>query len=197
MIPGKLTQAMPIQVAYCAMDDMSDVGAVEALAKVDEQLRRNKLLGTKHPCRNTEHDGVGTAFDPRLVDGDDSVAHAGDQVDVIAVAVGLCKPYRIADPDLEAAVFQVPQCLGHRGCRKKEVQVLGVPPNAGVVLQGKGAGHHIRYIGPVHLLEHFTEQLSMLRREVRRDRSADRQRLISRHSVRLDGGRQPSVVEAA
>lgn len=157
MVPGQLAQAVPVEFASCATDNVSDVSAVEALAKVDEQLRRNELLGSEYPGWHVEQDYVGAAVDPRLIDRDDGIAHAGDQVDVIAAAAGLGQPHRIANLDLEAVLFQMPQRLGHCCCWKKQVQVFCVTPNASVVLQGKGAGHNIRYIGPVHVVERFAE----------------------------------------
>ena len=48
--------------------------------------------------------------------------------------------------DLEALLLEMPKRLGHGLCGQEEIQVLGVAPYAGMVLQSEGSGDDIRQL---------------------------------------------------
>ena len=119
MIAHQLPQARPVEPAAGAVQDVYDVGAVEALAEIDEQFGGDQLFGGQHPGRNSEYHSVRPAIDPRLVDHDNGIAHAGDQVNVVAVAMRLGQPDWIANLGLEAFFLQKPQGFRY-SCRAQE-----------------------------------------------------------------------------
>ncbi len=153
---------------------MDYVGAVETLAEVHKQLGRNQLFGGKHPRLDTKYHRLGAAIDPRLVNRDDSIAHARDEIDIVSVAVRFGQPYWITYLDFEALFRKMLKRLGHGLRRKKKIEVLSVAPNASVLLQRKCACDDVRQVYAVQVTEHFTAECAHLWREVRMQGGTDR-----------------------
>ena len=118
------------------------------------------------------------AIDPGLIDHNDGIAHAGDQVNVEFAAMRLGQPHRVGNFGFEAFFLQRAQGVGDMLGGKKEVQILGVATDAGVQLQRGRAGDDVRDLGVVQVLKNGAEQLHLLRRELRRRRGTDRQRFL-------------------
>ena len=140
-----------------AVNDVRDIGAIETLAKIDEQLRGNQFLGSEHASGNAENDRLRAAVNPGLIDRNDGIAHARDEVDEIAVTMGLGQPDRVADLGFEALLLQMPQRLRHRLRRQEQIKVLSITPDSGVFLQRERAGNNIRDASAIHVLQNFTE----------------------------------------
>ena len=92
---------------------------------------------------HAQYQARGTAIDPRLVDCDHGIAHAGDQVDEVSVAMRLGQPHRVANFGLKALLLQMSQRLGHGLAGQEEVKIFSVAPDAGVLLQRECAGNHV------------------------------------------------------
>ena len=70
-----------------------------SLEAISSSAASTRVLTPKYHAR-------GAAVDPRLVDRDDGIAHAGDQVDKVAVAMRLGQPHRVANFGLKALLLQ-------------------------------------------------------------------------------------------
>jgi hypothetical protein len=62
--------------------------------------------------------------------------------------------------------------LWHRIRGKKEIEVLGITPNARMLLQRECARDHVRDLRVIHVPQHIAKQRSLLRRKVRLNRRA-------------------------
>ncbi len=136
---------------------MDHVGAIEAFAEVHKQFGGDQLLGRQYASGHAEHFGGRAAINPRLVDGDDGVAHAGNEIDEVAVAMRLGQPDWVAYLGFETLFIQVLKCPRHCIGGQKEIEVLGVPPDAGMLLQRERARHHVRHVGAIHVPKHVAK----------------------------------------
>src|SRR6516165_4564939 len=107
MLTDKLPDASPIQFSVCAIDNMHHVGAIETLPEINKQLRGDELLGGQHSRRYSQHLGRRASVDPGLIDSNDGVAHTGDEVHEVSVAVRLGEPDRVRNFGLESFLLQV------------------------------------------------------------------------------------------
>src|SRR5205814_4289872 len=105
---------------------------VKAFAARDEQLRCNQLFSGQHAAADVHDHFDPTALDPRIVNRDHAVAHAGDQVDVEIVAMGLGQPHRIANLALKSCRVQFTKRALYVLWSDEDVEILGVAPDAGV-----------------------------------------------------------------
>src|SRR5438045_5738123 len=110
--------------------------------------------------------------------------------------MGLGQPDRVTDLRMESIIDEQFQGLAHLLRGQEKVEVLGVTPDSGVLMQGKGAGDNILYLVAVHQLDDFAEQSFLVRRKQRRLRRTYRQRFVFgiRHP-RLDGDSGRCVAE--
>ena len=129
----------PVQTALAGVDDMSDVGSVEAFPTQDEKLRHQQLLGSQNPNPHVQNHGGARIFNPRLLHRDYGVAHAGDQVHKKSMTAGLVQPHRILGPAAETIFLQTTNRCGYIFWCEKQVYVLGRAPDSGMDLKGECA----------------------------------------------------------
>ena len=89
-----IDEAPPVELVADRVDDVRDVGAVEALALHDQPLRPDHLLGRNQLHVDVEDDAVDRVVEPQLVDDRDAVAGAEDQVDEVVALERLAEPVR-------------------------------------------------------------------------------------------------------
>src|SRR5215831_11601511 len=109
MFPSQLNDTIPLQLSAAGKNDVSNVGSVEAFATGDKQLGHQQFFWSQHSGIDPEDDRGASALGPGSVHGDYSVAHAGDEIDKIAVAMCLGQPDGIADFALEAMLGKAGQ----------------------------------------------------------------------------------------
>src|SRR5437762_3693003 len=93
---------MPVEPAFCAINNVGDVSAIKSLSPGDEELRSKKLLWSKHPSRNIDDQRRMSQFDPRRINCNHRVAHAGDQVHKELISMSFGQPDRIANLTFES-----------------------------------------------------------------------------------------------
>src|SRR5579859_725670 len=128
-----------------------------------------------------------SALDPAAVNTERAVAHAGDEVYEVVVAVRLCQPDGVEDLALKAALAQVDQRARGIVTGHEQVEIFGIAPYAGVVLQRKCARDGVRNLALSQQIEGVAKQLELLLRKFRRRGGTDRQRSLSSHP-RFDDG---------
>ena len=75
--------------------------------------------------------------------GHHGVAHPGDQVDKVSVAMSFGQPDWIAYFGFKALLLQMPERFGYDFAGEEQVEIFGVAPDAGVLLQRERTGHNI------------------------------------------------------
>src|SRR5437899_12842016 len=101
MFTGLSYNAIPVQPAFCAINNVGDVIAIKSLSTGDEELRSKKLLWSKHASRNIDDQFRMSQFDPRRINCNHRVAHAGDQVHNELILMSFFQLVRIATPSYE------------------------------------------------------------------------------------------------
>ena len=131
VLAHQFQQPVPIKLAAGAVEYVRDVGAVEALAESDEQLGGDQFLRPPAPA-GIPRTSAGATLDPGLIDGDDAVAHAGDQVDEEAVPVRLGQPTgsrpRFRTLPLSGSAIASPTFSGGQ----EQIKVFGIAPDSGM-----------------------------------------------------------------
>jgi hypothetical protein len=90
---------------------------------------------------------------PRLIHLNHGVAHPGDEVNKIAFTPRLAQPNGIPYFNFETSFSEMLERRLHFTSGNKEVEVLGVTPDASVLMQGESAGNGIRHPMRIHQLE--------------------------------------------
>ena len=88
---------LPVEFFVRPVNHMCDVGAIEALAFRDENLRCDEFLGSQYPDLDSVNHSRAGAFNPRILYRDHSITHACDQVDKVSLAPRFREPHRIGD----------------------------------------------------------------------------------------------------
>ena len=125
---------------------MGDVSAIKSLSTGDEELRSKKLLWSKHASRNIDDQGRMSQFDPRRINCNHRVAHAGDQVHKELISMSFGQPDRIANLTFESMLTQMPERLRHVFGAQKDVEIFRVAADSGVLLQRKRASHSVGHV---------------------------------------------------
>ena len=86
----------------------------------------------------------------------------------------LGQPHRIAHLGFETLFLQVPKGFGNHIAGEEQIEIFGVAPDAGVLLQREGAGDNVGDACAVQMLQHLAEKRTLLRRKIRRNRRANR-----------------------
>jgi hypothetical protein len=87
-------QALPVDDVAARVEQVGDVGAVEALALLDEPLGPDHLLGRAELDRDVEDEVGRGVLEPLVVDHGDTVARTEDEVDVKLAMTRLAQPVR-------------------------------------------------------------------------------------------------------
>ena len=181
MVADQSKDALPIQASGSCIENMRDVGAIKALPRQYEQLGGEQFFRRQNPSGDIEHDGGVGALDPGAVHAQGAVAHTADEIHEIVIAMGLGQPNRIGHIHFEVVSAQAfERARGVIGGHEK-VQVFGIAPDAGVMLQRKGARNSVRNFRVAEQLQGVAKQLELVRRKLRRVRAANRQRSLCGH----------------
>jgi hypothetical protein len=103
-----------------------DIGAVEALALLDEGLRPDHFFNWAEAHGNVEDGVSGSVAEPFVVDHGDAVARAVDDVDEVLAAVGLAQPVGEWDFCGVSRFSKRLECSCEVAWSDEDVQVLGV-----------------------------------------------------------------------
>ena len=71
--------------------------------------------------------------------------------------MGLGQPDRVTDLRMESIIDEQFQGLAHLLRGQEKVEVLGVTPDSGVLVQGERPGDHKLDLVPGHEFDHFAE----------------------------------------
>ena len=132
---------------------MQDVGAIEALALLDERLRPDHLLGGRQPDDEAQDVGARGVIEPEIVHAGDAIARIEDHVHEIAAGVNFSEPVRERELRLEAEALEGLEHAGTVVRLHEDVDVLGVARHVRVVRKRKGAADEKRNPRVGQLLE--------------------------------------------
>src|ERR1051325_6670542 len=83
----QVLQAVPVDLFVGTVDDVGDIGAVEAFPARYEHLGCDEFLGSQHFDAHAELFTEVGAVDPALVYDDSGIAHPGNEVDEVFSAM--------------------------------------------------------------------------------------------------------------
>jgi hypothetical protein len=123
---------------------VGDVGAIEALALLDERLRPDHFFDRTQMYRQIEDELARGVLEPTVVDVCHAVTRAIDDVDEVVVAVGFAEPVRERHVGVVASPLQSVQRGLEVSGFDEYVEVLGVALDAGITREGVGpADEHV------------------------------------------------------
>src|SRR6476469_419915 len=94
VLPVAVDEAPPVELRSHRVDDMRDVGSVEALALHDQTFRPQHLFWRDEQNVEIEHAFADRFLEPYVVDFGLSVSGAEDQIDEVVVVPRLPDPVR-------------------------------------------------------------------------------------------------------
>ncbi len=143
MISCQLQDPIPVKIPVRSEDDVSDIRPIEAFATGHKEFRRKQFFRRQHPALHTANiRGMGVP-NPRVIDCNDSIAHPGNQVNEVAVAMNFRQPDRIAYLALKAASFKrYESSLGYIRTQE-DIQVFSEATNSRVLPKGESSSHRI------------------------------------------------------
>ena len=145
-------------------EQVRDIGAVVPLALHDQRLRPDHFLGRTQLDGRAEYLFVHRVREPLVVHYGDAVARAVDHVDELVPVVRFRQPVGEGDLGLESGAIQHVEHALDVAAADEDVEVLGRPRDAGVVLKGVGAADHIRHAAAIQHVERRAIQLRLLGR---------------------------------
>src|ERR1700686_958590 len=141
MFTRQLENALPVELSASSIDHVRKVRAIEALAARDKQLRSYQFFRSQHSGLYSLNGGWSGPFDPGIFDYDGGVAHARDEIDKKAIPMGFEQPHWITHFAFETLISKVVKSDRRIFRRQKQIEVLGVAANAGVLAKGKCSRH--------------------------------------------------------
>jgi hypothetical protein len=122
-------------------EEVHDVSAVEALPLHDKRLLPEKLLDWSDLDRHPEHFGLERVSEPLVVHAADAIARREDQVHMVARLMRLREPVRERDLRAVAGIAKRGERAIQVAASHKEIEVLGVAHDAGVLEIRVGSPH--------------------------------------------------------
>ena len=155
-------QPLPVERVAEAENQVQDVGDVVPVPLADEQPVPDQLLGRRDAHRHRGQDARPAVLDPVLVDERDAVAHPVDQIDEVLAEGRLGEPVRVLEPRDEPGRAQRARGRDDRCRLEEQIEVLGLAVDAGVLVDGVGAGDDVGHARGVERLERALVDLALL-----------------------------------
>lgn len=144
-------QSCPIDSVMCLQDQVRDVGAVVAVAKLDEGLGQDEFR------RRDDRTGGGTDLyqqsigEPGVGDDHGSVRRGEDDVEEGFPLEDLTQPSIVLDFDGISKRLEMIEDAGVVARLAEDVEILGRPRNAGMGADGEGTRDQERNLRPTQL----------------------------------------------
>src|SRR5581483_661364 len=171
VVSGKLKDTLPVEFAPSTVNDVCDVGSVEALAAGHEEFRGEKFFcGQNSGLHSMYRCGFRPVY-PGLIDDDRGIAHPGYEIDKESVAVGLKEPDRVAHFRFES--FPAKQFQGTDGVfgSEEQVEIFRVTAYASVLLKCEGPCYSVGSSLALEEFENLAKKQLLFRWEYQRFRS--------------------------
>ncbi len=153
-VPVEAGQEMgPVQVVSRADEEVEDVGSIVTLAAAHEGFGPDYLFHGRYDYPTAQHLARTSPVYPVMVHGSHPVAHAEDHVHLALVEESLGEPLNVLYTGGEPFIPQGRQGFVHVMGDHVYVQVLDLPADARMEIEGEGAPHRIGYARFVQGLE--------------------------------------------
>ncbi len=143
----------PMPARPHAKNEVDDVRHVVAVPLVDEETVPDQLLGGRDPYRLRGEHARTAVLVPPLVDERDAVPHAVDEVDEPVAGERLRQPVQLLEAHDEPCLVQRARGSDDERGLDEEIEVFRLPVDAGVLIDGIGAGNHVRHSRVVQRLQ--------------------------------------------
>src|SRR5215472_4607772 len=112
MFASKLEDSLPVDPALQSVNNMGYIGPIKALSTKDKQFGRDQFFWCKHSRVCAKDQCRICALDPGIINRQCAVAHTGDEIDELTVAMCLGQPDWIADFTIQTLLIKETE-----GCR--------------------------------------------------------------------------------
>src|SRR5262249_37450445 len=134
----------PVDPLVLLQDDMRDVGAVVAVAPLNESLRAHELGGRDDAGPHAEQLDFAGVAEPVLADRNGSIPRGEDDVEEVLAGMDLGDPALVLDPDLVTELLEVAENPRVVAGPAEKVEILGGTADAGIGAHRIGAGDQER-----------------------------------------------------
>src|SRR5215475_1577061 len=173
-------QPLPVDGLVLREDEMDDVGAVIAVAQLDERLRPDELGGADHRHRHPENFRLAGMREPCVADRHGAVGRGEDDVEKIFALAHLGDPPLVLDLDRIAEVLEARENARVVAGAAEDIEVLGRTADPRIGADRIGAGQQHRQVRVLELAQNLGVEGFRLRRGCHRRRRTAEDRDRSR-----------------
>ena len=134
MLAHVIENADPVKPPVGPINNVRDVGAVEAFTAYYEQLRREQVLGRDNLRRHARDRSLQRSLHPAFVNHDHGIAHAGNEIHEVLAAKRFRQPHWIGHLAFKAMTAQPLDGAGNIFGFHEQIEVFCNPANSRVLL---------------------------------------------------------------